>query len=99
MNQSHSHDLYLFCSKGPNQLYVIFKKKFKVSEFLHVISFDTLYTSSFDTKCVHYIMETAFFDIIGHLIDPFLIPFNSQNYKVITNLKHIRKFFTISKLA
>ncbi len=38
-------------------------------------------------------------DIIRHIIDPFFIPFNSQNYKVITNLKHIRKFLTISKLA
>lgn len=50
MNPLYIHDLYnLFCFKGPNQLYVILKK-FKVSEFLHVMTFDTLGIFSFDTK-------------------------------------------------
>jgi hypothetical protein len=29
-----------------------------MSEILHVITFDTICTSSFDTKCVHRTMET-----------------------------------------
>jgi hypothetical protein len=34
MNQFHIHDLYnLFCSKGPNNLYLIFKKKSCVITF------------------------------------------------------------------
>jgi hypothetical protein len=58
MNPLYIHDLYnLFCFKGPNQLYVILKK-FKVSEFLHVMTSDILCTSSFDTKCVHGIVKT-----------------------------------------
>jgi len=54
----HIHDLYnLFLRKDSNQLYEILKK-FEVNEFLCVMTFDILWTSSFDIKCVHYIMET-----------------------------------------
>jgi hypothetical protein len=35
-----------------------FLEEFKVSEILLFTSFDTICTSSFDTKCVHYTMET-----------------------------------------
>jgi hypothetical protein len=33
--------------------------EFKVSEILHVITFDTICTFSFDMKCVHRTMETT----------------------------------------
>jgi hypothetical protein len=65
MNQLHIHDLYdLFCFKGPNQLYVILKK-IKVSEFLLIMTFNILCTSSFDTKCVHRTMETPLMDVVS----------------------------------
>jgi hypothetical protein len=35
-----------------------FKKEFKVSAFLHVMTLDTLCISCFNTKCVHGTMET-----------------------------------------
>jgi hypothetical protein len=37
-----------------------FIKKIKMSEILHVTTFDTICTSNFDTKCLHHTMETLF---------------------------------------
>jgi hypothetical protein len=35
-----------------------FLEEFKVSEILHVMTFDIICSFNFDTKCVHYTMET-----------------------------------------
>jgi len=36
-----------------------FLEEFKVSEISYVITFDTTYTPSFNTKCVHRTMKTS----------------------------------------
>ncbi len=41
------------------QLPMGFLVEFNVNEILRVITFDTICTSSFDTKCVHHTMETT----------------------------------------
>jgi hypothetical protein len=48
----------IFFVLKPQINYMWFSKEFKVSEFLHVMTFDTLGIFSFDTKFVHHTMET-----------------------------------------
>jgi hypothetical protein len=38
-----------------------FLKEFKMSEILHVPTFDIICTSSFDTKCLHHTVETPLY--------------------------------------
>jgi hypothetical protein len=51
--------VYITCLTFKAQINQIwFLEEFKMNEILCVATFDTIYTSNFDTKCVHYNMET-----------------------------------------
>jgi hypothetical protein len=64
-----------------------FLVEFKVSEILHVTTFDTICTFKFDTKCVHHTMETT----QSMVMDSFALHFNAtrgDGFLCITSQHH-----------